>query len=89
MELIMTRTFAIAAILTLSSFSAFAEPLSVQVHDAAVKACAVEASASLPVSYYGAISKSCVDRVSATAMHRIAAEAEAKTRASTASLAAN
>jgi hypothetical protein len=85
----MSRTFAIAAILALSTFAATAEPLAVQVHDAAVKACAVETSASLPVSYYGAISKSCVDRISATAMRRIAAEAQAKTMASTASLATN
>lgn len=85
----MSRTFAIAAILALSSLATQAETLSEQVHAAAVKACAVEASTSLPVSYYGAISKSCVDRISATAMRRIAAEAQAKTMASTASLASN
>jgi hypothetical protein len=85
----MSRTFAIAAILTLTTFSAFAEPLSVQVHDAAVKACAAETSDSLPLSYYGAITQTCVARVSAVAMRKIAADAEAKTRASTASLAAN
>ena len=85
----MSRTFAIAAILALTAFAANAEPLSVQVHDAAVKACAVESSDSLPASHYGAITTSCVERVSAVAMRRIAAEAEAKTRASTASLASN
>ena len=52
----------------------------------AVKACAAESSASLPVSYYGAITKSCIDRVSATALRRIAADAESKTMASTATL---
>ena len=85
----MSRTFAIAAILALSTISAFAEPLSVQVHDAAVKACAAESSASLPLSYYGAITQTCVARISATAMRKIEADALAKTMASTASLASN
>ena len=85
----MSRTFAIATILALSTFAASAEPLSVQVHDAAVKACAVEASDSLPQSYYGAITQTCVARISATAMRKIETDALAKTRASTASLASN
>ena len=84
----MIRTFATAAILTLT-LSAQAEPLSIQVHDAAVKACAAESSASLPLSHYGAITQTCVARVSATALRKIADDARAKTLASTASLASN
>jgi len=85
MEIPMSRTFAIAAILALSTFTAGADPLSVQVHDAAVKACAAESSDSLPLSYYGAITTSCIARVQRTAMRKIEADAQAKTRASTAS----
>jgi hypothetical protein len=85
----MTRSFAIAAILALTAAATQAEPLSAQVHDAAVKACAVEASTSLPASHYAVITQSCIDRISSAALRRIAADAEAKTLASTASLAAN
>jgi hypothetical protein len=83
----MTRTFAIAAILSLTALSAQAETLSVQVHDAAVKACAAEASTSLPASHYAAITQTCVDRISNATLRKIAAQAQAKTLASTASLA--
>ena len=85
----MSRTFAIAAILTLSTFSAMAEPLSVQVHDAAVKVCAVKYAGNQPAFYYGMLARACADRVSVLAMRRIAAQAEARTHVSTASLAAN
>ena len=85
----MTRTFAIAAILALTSLSAIAEPLSVQVHDAAVKVCAAKYAGNQPAFYYGMLTRACADRVSVLAMRRIAAQAEAKTRASTAALVAN
>lgn len=85
----MTRSFAFAAILTLTAATTQAEPLSVQVHDAAVKACAVESSTSLPASHYAVITENCVARISSAALRRIAADAQAKTLASTASLAGN
>jgi hypothetical protein len=82
----MTRAFAIAAILSLTALSTQAETLSEQVRTAAVKACAAEASDSLPASHYAAITQACVDRVSNVTLRRIAAQAQAKTLASTASL---
>jgi hypothetical protein len=83
----MTRMFAIAAILSLTAISAqAADTLEARVHAAAVEACSVESSASLPASHYSAITKSCVSRISTAAMRRIAADAENKTLASTAAL---
>jgi len=83
----MTRILAATALLAFTTAAAqAADTLEARVHAAAVKACAAESSASLPVSYYGAITKSCIDRVSATALRRIAADAESKTMASTATL---
>jgi hypothetical protein len=84
----MLRSFAIAAILTLTAVSATqaADSLEARIHTAAVTSCSVESSASLPASHYSAITKSCIDRISTAAMRRMAAEAANKTVASTASL---
>src|SRR3569623_444976 len=85
LETHMIRTFAIAAILSLTA-AAQADELADKVHSAAVKACAVEASASLPAAHYGAITQSCVERISAQAMRKMASANADKTMASTASL---
>lgn len=86
----MSRTLALAALLSLSAaVAAQADTLAVRVHDAAVQACAVESGSSLPASHYAAITKTCVDRLSATALRKVAMEADAKTHASTAALTAN
>jgi hypothetical protein len=86
-EITMTRMFATAAILALTAFSAqAADSIEVRVHAAAVEACAVESSASLPASHYSAITKSCINRISTAAMRRMAADAADKTMASTAAL---
>jgi hypothetical protein len=86
-EIVMTRMFAIAAILSLTAMSAqAADTLETRVHAAAVEACAVESSASLPASHYSAITKSCINRISTAAMRKMAADAESKTLASTAAL---
>lgn len=83
----MTRTFALAAILSFAALTAVqADELADKVHSAAVKACAVESSASLPAAHYGAITQSCVDRISALALRKMASAAADKTMASTASL---
>ena len=83
----MTRTFALAAILSLTALTTVqADELADKVHSAAVKACAVEASASLPASHYSAITQSCVDRLSASALRKMASVAADKTLASTASI---
>ena len=83
----MFRTIATTAILALTVTAAQAgESLDARVHEAAVKACAPESSDSLPFSHYGAISKYCVARVSTAALARIQADAQAKTKASTAVL---
>ena len=81
----MFRTFAIAAIVALTASAVQAETLAEKVHTAAVEACAVENSASLPASHYGSINKHCVDRIAATAMVNLQAKAQARTLASTAS----
>jgi hypothetical protein len=86
----MFRTIATTAILALTVAAAQAgESLDARVHEAAVKACAPESSDSLPLSYYGAISQNCVARVSAAALAKIQADAQAKTNASTATLTTN
>lgn len=83
----MTRTFALAALLSLSAVAvAQAGTLATRVHEAAVEACAVESGASLPSAHYAAITKTCVDRLSATALRKVAMEASARTHASTAAL---
>ncbi len=81
----MTRTFAIAAILSLTAGAAGAQTLSDQVHAAAEKVCAARVEISRPVSFYGAMEKACVTQVSAYAMHKLAADAKARLMASTAS----
>ncbi len=84
----MFRKFAIAASLTaLTITAAQALTLDARVHIAAVAACAPESSSSLPLSHYGSISQSCVDRVSAATLRKMKAQAQAKTEASTASIA--
>ncbi len=83
----MFRVFTTAAILTLTVAAAQAgEPLSIRIHNAAVAACAPESSNSLPVSHYGVITQNCVTRISNAAMARIEADAQARTKASTAAL---
>jgi len=85
----MSRTLALAALISLSAVSAQAATLAERVHDAAVQACAVEASTSLPAAHYAAITKTCVDRLSTGAIHKMSLEADAKTHASTAVLITN
>lgn len=82
----MPRTFAIAAILTVSVLGAAQadEGLAGKVHAAAVKACAVEASALAPSAHYDAITSACVRRISSSAMRKYAVEAELRMKASTA-----
>lgn len=82
----MSRILAAATLILTAATAARADSMAERVHAAAVKACAVEASASLPASHYAAITQTCVNRTSATAMTRIEMAAQAKTRASTASL---
>ncbi len=75
----MFRTFAVAAILSLSAIAAQADDsLTTRIHDAAVKACDAKVGANLPVSYYRALSEHCVDKVSADAMATIRARQVAK-----------
>ncbi len=80
----MFRTFAIAAILSLSTAAQAEDSLANRIHDAAVKACAAKVGDNLPLSYYRALSAHCVDSVSADAMARILARQVAKADASTA-----
>jgi hypothetical protein len=81
----MLRTLTIAAILSLTVATAqAAESLTARIHIAAVEACTPESSTNLPVSHYGAITQACIDRISKAAILKYQAEAEAKTKASTA-----
>lgn len=85
----MSRTFAIAAILSLSTALGAAgaradDSLAARVHAAAVKSCAVEASDSFPASHYGAITSTCVRRISSAAMRNYAIEADLRMKSSTA-----
>lgn len=80
----MFRSVIFAATLPLTA--AQADSLADRVHAAAVTACAVESSASLPASHYAAITQTCISRVSATAMYRLQMAEQARTRASTAAL---
>jgi hypothetical protein len=85
MEITVFREFAIAAILALAvSPVQAADSLTVRIHDAAVKACAPEASQSLPTSHYAMISAHCVERISNAALASMHAKEAAKTEASTA-----
>jgi hypothetical protein len=86
----MFRIFTTVAILALTAGAAqAAESLTTRIHAAAVEACTPERSASLPVSHYSAITEHCVKRISAAAVAKYQAEAEAKTRASTAAVVGN
>jgi hypothetical protein len=86
----MFRMFTTAAILALTVAAAQAgEPLNARIHDAAVTARAPESSSSLPVSHYGAITETCIARISSTAIAKIQSEVQAKTKASTAALGNN
>ena len=81
----MLRLFTAAAFLALTLASAQAEEsLATRIHTAAVAACAPETSASLPLSHYGAISQSCVARISRAALVKYQALAESKAKAFTA-----
>jgi hypothetical protein len=68
------RTFAVAAILSLTALSAQAEDnLTTRVHEAAVKACAAKIGDNLPITYYRALSAHCADAVSADVLATIRA----------------
>ena len=83
----MFRIFTAAAILTLTAAAAQAgESLTTRIHNAAVEACAPESSSALPHSHYGAITQSCIQRISKAATMKYQAQAEAKTKASTAAV---
>jgi hypothetical protein len=80
----MFRLSTTAAILALTVTAAQAgESLTTRIHDAAVAACAPEASSSRPASHYRAITQSCVQRISNAATVKYQAAAEAKTKAAT------
>jgi hypothetical protein len=80
-EIGMFRVFTTAAALALTITAAQAgtpEQLAVQIHNAAVTACAPErATGALPRSHYGAIDDQCVYRVSRSAMDKYQAQATA------------
>ena len=68
----MIRIFAVAAILSLTAVAAQAEDnLTIRVHEAAVKACAVKVGDNLPIGYYRALSTHCADSVSADVLSTI------------------
>lgn len=85
----MPRSIAIAAILALSTLATRAETLSEQVHSAAAKICAAKYAGNRPAFFYGSMERACTDQVSIFAMRQIAANAQARTRASAASIAGN
>ena len=76
----MFRTFAVAAIISLTAVAAAQadDSLSTRVHDAAVKVCAAKVGDNLPLSYYRALTSHCADRVSADALATIRARQVAK-----------
>jgi hypothetical protein len=78
------RTFAIAAILAVTA-AAHAETLEDRVHAAAVKACEKDHVDSAPVFFYEGLTKACIAHTTSVAMHKLDAQARAKTMASTAS----
>ena len=77
----MFRTFAVAAILSLTAVTAQADDLNSRIHDAAVKVCAAKIGANLPISYYRALNAHCVDRVTAMTIASIAAKQVARNEA--------
>ena len=80
----MFRIFAVATILTLGVSAAQAEDtLDTRVHNAAEKACAAKVGASLPITFYRAVTAHCTDRVSTEALATIRARQVAKAEAST------
>ena len=82
----MFRTFAVATILTLGVSAARAEDsLDTRVHNAATKACAAKVGASLPITFYRAVTAHCADRVSTEALASIRARQVAKAEVSTSS----
>jgi hypothetical protein len=85
----MYRMFGTAAVFALTISAAQAgtnDPLTAQIHDAAVAACAPEhVSGALPRAHYGAIDDQCVYRVSQSAMTKYQAIAKTGTRAKLAS----
>ena len=81
----MFRTFALATILALTVSAAQAEDtLDTRVHNAAVKACTAKVGASLPITFYRAITVHCTDRVTTEALASIRARQVARAEASTA-----
>ena len=73
----MTRICIAAALFALTIAAAQAEPsaIATRIHDAAVKACAVETiPKARPTSLYGAIEDHCVYRVSREAMNKYLAK---------------
>jgi hypothetical protein len=84
-EIAMFRIFAVATILVLGVSAAQAEDtLNTRVHNAAAKACAAKVGASLPITFYRAVTAHCTDRVSNDALASIRARQVAKAEASTA-----
>ena len=80
-----------AVLLALTATTAWAgESLDSRIHAAAVEACAPEAvpeaTGGRAVFHYGAISARCVDRISNSARAKYQAAAEAKMKASTATI---
>ena len=81
----MFRTFAIATFMTLAVSAAQAEDsLDTRVHNAALKACTAKVGASLPITFYRAITVHCAERVSTEALASIRARQVARAEASTA-----
>ena len=76
----MFRTFAVAAIISLTAAAAAQadDSLTTRVHAAAVKVCAAKVGDNLPLSYYRALSSHCADRVSTDALATIRARQVAK-----------
>ena len=83
----MFRPFAIAAILSTAALTSAVQAedsLAARIHDAAEKACSAKVGASLPMTFYRAVTAHCVDRVSTDALASIRARQVAKAEASTA-----
>lgn len=82
----MSRTFTIAAILTVATLgpARAADGLAARVHAAAVKSCMAEAVESMPTFFYNTIDSTCVHRLESSAMRKYAAQAQWRMRASTA-----
>ena len=80
----MFRTFAIAAILSLTAPAWADDSLAARIHQAAVKACAAKVGDNLPITYYRALSAHCADRVSAMALASLHTRQVAQTKVPTA-----